>query len=344
MPGSMPVVIALTLLMAMPAAHAANDGKTCLQGTDNSDARLEACERYIKSGQARGANLALAYTFRAVIWSHRGDFDRAIEEQSEAIRLVPNDGDMRRNRGIYYASKREPDRALSDFDDAIRMGSKGAAVYGWRGVAYSQKADYQRAIADLTTAIKLDPRDGWLYASRGEVYQYSGKHAEAIADLERALALDPSRKTAREQLARLRAPRAAEDRVAAASVQTGPARPAFEKHGLLGIWAADCSKPASHQNQYIVHRALDAERVQRDTMVGATEIFALVVLETATVSAPNELTMAASGHGARFSITYRSAGNRFRVMQYVRADGRKFIVDGRRDGGGGEMPWLSKCG
>lgn len=117
----------------------------------------------------------------------------------------------------------------------------------------------------------------------------------------------------------------------------------FEQRGLLGAWAMDCTKPASQQNQYIVHRALDAERVQRDTMVGATERFAVVVLETAAVSAPNELTMAASGHGARFSLTYRSEGKRLRVMQYLREDGTKFIVNGRRVGAG-EMPWLNRCG
>ena len=116
----------------------------------------------------------------------------------------------------------------------------------------------------------------------------------------------------------------------------------FEQRGLLGVWAADCTKPPSQQNQYIVHRALDAERVQRDTMVGPTERFAVVFLETAAVSAPNELTMAASGHGARFSITYRFEGKGFRVMQYLREDGTKFIVDGRRVGAG-EMPWLNKC-
>jgi hypothetical protein len=127
------------------------------------------------------------------------------------------------------------------------------------------------------------------------------------------------------------------------AAQAASVKDLFEQRGLLGIWSADCTKPASQQNQYIVHRALDAAHVQRDTMVSATERIAVVVLETAAVSAPNELTMAASGHGARLSISYRFEGKRLRVMQFVREDGTKFIVDGRRVGAG-EMPWLNKCG
>lgn len=117
----------------------------------------------------------------------------------------------------------------------------------------------------------------------------------------------------------------------------------FEQHGLLGTWAADCTKPVGQQNQYIVHRPLDVERVQRDTMVSATERFAVVVLETASLSAPNELTMAASGHGVRLSLTFQLDGKRFRVLHFVREDGTKFIVNGERVGGG-PMPWLNKCG
>lgn len=119
---------------------------------------------------------------------------------------------------------------------------------------------------------------------------------------------------------------------AAPTAQAASVKELFEQHGLMGAWAADCTKLASQQNQYIVHRALDAERVQRDTMIGATERFAVVVLESAARSAPHEITIAASGYERRFNLTFRPDGRRFRVMQYSREDGTKYIVDGRRVG------------
>ena len=79
----------LAFLLGFAAnAHAANDGTTCLQGKNLDDARLEACARYIKSGKARGVNLALAYNARSVVFGLRGELDSALEEVDEAIRLA----------------------------------------------------------------------------------------------------------------------------------------------------------------------------------------------------------------------------------------------------------------
>jgi len=55
----------------------------------------------------------------------------------------------------------------------------------------------------------------------------------------------------------------------AAAQTTMSAKDAFEKFGLLGTFAGDCSQPVSARNGYIVYRAVDAQRVQRDTMVSS---------------------------------------------------------------------------
>jgi hypothetical protein len=50
-----------------------------------------------------------------------------------------------------------------------------------------------------------------------------------------------------------------------------PIEDLFLRHGLLGIFAWDCSKPASgNNNWYFVNRAIDADHIQRDYMTGAT--------------------------------------------------------------------------
>ena len=52
----------------------------------------------------------------------KGDFDSAIAEYTEAIRLRPNLAWAYYNRGLAYEGKGELDRAKLDFDQAERLG------------------------------------------------------------------------------------------------------------------------------------------------------------------------------------------------------------------------------
>jgi hypothetical protein len=69
---------------------------------------------------------------------------------------------------------------------------------------------------------------------------------------------------------RIRAVEAGNPRNASAPTQSS-VKAIFEKYNLLGTFAWDCSKPASKDNFYYVHRLLDADHVQRDQMSGPTQ-------------------------------------------------------------------------
>ena len=57
------------------------------------------------------------------------------------------------------------------------------------------------------------------------------------------------------------------------------ARAIFEKHGLFGTWAADCTRPASAANPHVVYRPRDAEGVQRETFIAPDKPFDVSVPE-----------------------------------------------------------------
>jgi len=63
----------------------------------------------------------------------------------------------------------------------------------------------------------------------------------------------------------------------------------LEKHGLLGIWSADCTKPLSKQNRYAVYRALDSDHVQREVKSDPTTAGVLSIADRASESGPNEV-------------------------------------------------------
>ncbi len=96
-------------------------------------------------------------------WGRKGEFDKAIADllRSDPARLRPKDAD-RLSGGSRTSSgldKEEYERAIKDYDDALRLGPKLAVLYLHRGYARLQLKDYDGAIADYDITIRLDPKE-----------------------------------------------------------------------------------------------------------------------------------------------------------------------------------------
>ena len=65
-------------------------------------------------------------TCRGIAYSAKGDYDQAIADYNQAIRLNPNYGMAYYNRGSAYADKRDYDRAIADFEVALRINPNDA--------------------------------------------------------------------------------------------------------------------------------------------------------------------------------------------------------------------------
>jgi len=61
------------------------------------------------------------------------------------------------NRGIAYGRKREYQRAIADFSEAIRVDSQFAAAFCNRGRAKQAKGDRSGGIADTNRAKQISP-------------------------------------------------------------------------------------------------------------------------------------------------------------------------------------------
>jgi tetratricopeptide (TPR) repeat protein len=134
--------------------------------------------------------------------------DEAIAASTRKQAFEPNDPFTYGDRGNAYARKGDYDRAIADYDEAIRLDPKYALGYNYynRGNAYNRKGDYDRAIADYDQAIRLYPKHAKAYNNRGEAYEAKNDLDHAIADYDQALKLAPSLAEARQGLERLRGP------------------------------------------------------------------------------------------------------------------------------------------
>ena len=83
----------------------------------------------------------------------------------------------------------EYQRAIKDFDEALRLDPQLAEAFYNLGFVYLNLGQYQRAIQNYGEAIRLDPQDGEAYTNRAAAYTLLGMDAEAKVDIERAVEL-----------------------------------------------------------------------------------------------------------------------------------------------------------
>ena len=81
------------------------------------------------------------------------------------------------NRGNAYTGKGEYDRAIQDYDQSIKLNPNYARAFNNRGVAYQKKGEYDRAIKDFDESIRLKPDYDNAFANRAEAYLNKGERA-----------------------------------------------------------------------------------------------------------------------------------------------------------------------
>src|SRR5262249_9556327 len=110
------------------------DEQACTAGSEPA-AAIDACTRLIESGQFTSHNLAIFHFDRGVAYKNKKDFDQALADYNEAIRLDSNYANAYLNRGVLLANKSEIDRAMPDFEAAIRLDPNEKLAFVNRAIA-----------------------------------------------------------------------------------------------------------------------------------------------------------------------------------------------------------------
>ncbi|GMO50667.1 MAG: hypothetical protein Ta2G_08340 [Termitinemataceae bacterium] len=143
------------------------------------------------------------YLERGIEFYERADYDIAIAEFTDAIKLDTNFSVAYSHRGraewkkatsinIASEAEQEYNKAIEDCTQAIRLDPNSAFAYNYRGNAYSGKKDYVKAFADYNMAIRLDPNFAAAYSNRGNAYRDKKDDVKALADYNMAIKLDPN--------------------------------------------------------------------------------------------------------------------------------------------------------
>jgi tetratricopeptide (TPR) repeat protein len=133
-----------------------------------------------------------AYACRGLAWKERGEYELALQDFNEAIRLEQAPASWFNNRGTLWRDKKDYDRAIRDYDEAIRLNPKKDMYFYNRGLAWNDKKDYDRAIRDFDEAIRLEPKYVDAFNDRGLAWRHKKDYDRAIRDYDEAIRLEPT--------------------------------------------------------------------------------------------------------------------------------------------------------
>jgi tetratricopeptide (TPR) repeat protein len=181
------------LLAGAPALAQTPHERAWCEGEDavSVDQRIDGCSAVIKAARDRSEKLAEAFNNRGIGYRLKGDYDRAIQDYSQAIKLNSKFAVAYNNRGVAYERKNEYDRAISDYDQAIKL-KPSAEAYFNRGNAQLGKSHYDHAIDDYNQAIRLKPDFAAAFDNRCWARAVVGILKPALADCNEALRLMPN--------------------------------------------------------------------------------------------------------------------------------------------------------
>src|SRR5262245_4830193 len=173
--------------------------KLCGSAVDRYSAGIavRTCSDLIDASRSSDAPAAQTLELRSALRSRgnayliKEDFDRAIADYDQVLRLDRSDAVAFHRRGMAFYRKRDYERAIADFDAAIRLDPQNARAFKDRGTAFGDQHDYEHAIADFSELIRLDANDALAFVARGLAFYRNKDYEHAIVDFDTAALLDP---------------------------------------------------------------------------------------------------------------------------------------------------------
>jgi len=135
---------------------------------------------------------AMSYAEQGKKYQAEGNYQAAIADYLESIRLFPRDENISTyyNCGVCHAYMKDYRGAIKYLTHALQINPELTPdAYFNRGTSYTKLQDYERAIEDYTEFLRRNPNDANGYHFRGLCYSKIDNLLEATSDLQRAAEL-----------------------------------------------------------------------------------------------------------------------------------------------------------
>ena len=144
----------------------------------------------ISEAALKNKETAANFYLNAVIWDNLGDFEKAQEAYTKAIK------EDKKYETAYVAlanlqtRNSKIDDASKNISSLIQINPNNIDAYIERSRIFVKKMDFPSAINDISKAIIMRPEDDQLYFIRGQYYQQFTQHQNAINDFNKVLMIN----------------------------------------------------------------------------------------------------------------------------------------------------------
>lgn len=122
------------------------------------------------------------YLIRAEIESNRGNWESALSDMEEAVRLYPDEPGFYINRAYLRYNSDNYLGAMSDYNYALQLDPNNMAALFNRALLRFEVKDLINAKKDFTSVLELNPQNFHALYNRGLVELESGEYKEALGD------------------------------------------------------------------------------------------------------------------------------------------------------------------
>lgn len=217
--------LVLTLFVSATArAYSDSDARDCASYGANPDLRIEACNRMLADAGIPANVRAAVHIKRGEAYIMKRDYERALPEYEQGIKLNPGNWEGYNGRGVLFGKMGQYDRAFKDYDKATQLNpthpwpwinrcegnirldriaeatlqcnrllelDKSAMSFNLHGVLDIKLGKMDLAIADFDEAIRQNPKNANALYGRGLAKQKKGDQPGGVADSAAATAIKP---------------------------------------------------------------------------------------------------------------------------------------------------------
>lgn len=139
--------------------------------------------------------------------SKNQDYDKAVDLLRKATDLdhkyAPDLAAVYQGRAYALAKNQQFQEAIQDYTEALKIKPDDARIYEQRAAVEMKMYDYDKALADYSEMIKLKPNEARYYNYRAYIYETKGDIKNSMADTEKVLKMDTNNAEAKARKTRL---------------------------------------------------------------------------------------------------------------------------------------------
>jgi tetratricopeptide (TPR) repeat protein len=154
-------------------------------GQDGATAEIQilSCTAVLESGKFSSRRQAITFKTRGTAYFRKHDYDRALQDYDQAIRIYPKYGEAFDARCWARATANKLPEALKDCQEALRLRPNFAPTMSTLGLVYFRLGRFDDAIKTYSAALQIEPKSASSLYGRGMAELKKGDTASGEADI-----------------------------------------------------------------------------------------------------------------------------------------------------------------